>query len=307
MIPKHANPFLLPDQTTVVSRAALRDSDDEEEPTDHADPARAQMLARLESILKRSIADVLPSDPLPAEEIDEDRRRKKKRRKVQEKEDEAGKDGVGQGELVAVPFRLLSGASQPKPIVLAPKPPPVYKSIGPSREDTQEEAERRAARVREVSVDFAWVMKESNQPYVPLPKASKKLRTITAKLPLPEPPLLLLERQKPSPKPPRVVLADPTIPVEPSPHAHETSPSCCPIVPAEPSSPSSDVTEAKKRKRRRGAARQKPAIQPAFWRPEEGMGGKSRGYAWGYTGSWPLREGETPRYRRDTMRKAIVA
>lgn len=36
------------------------------------------------------------------------------------------------------------------------------------------------------------------------------------------------------------------------------------------------------------------------------MGGKSLGYAWGYEGSWPVAEGETPRYWRDSMRKAVL-
>lgn len=62
----------------------------------------------------------------------------------------------------------------------------------------------------------------------------------------------------------------------------------------------------RKRSRRRGKSIQKPAIQPAFWRPQAGMGGKSLGYAWGYEGSWPVAEGETPRYWRDSMRKAVL-
>ncbi|OSC99886.1 hypothetical protein PYCCODRAFT_736281 [Trametes coccinea BRFM310] len=321
MIPKHANPLLLPDQTVVVSRAALRDSDEEgENDGDGADPERAQMLARLENILKRSIAAVLPSESSHAACGDEERPRKKKRRKTEPSKDEE-REGEGEGEgeePVAVPFRLLSGVTQPKPIVLAPKPPPVYKSIRPLREDTEAEAARRAARAREVAVGFAWVMKESSRPYMPLPNAAKKERTVTAHLPpASPPPLLLLEVSKPAPKPPHPARLDPTIPVEPSPHAHETSPSCCPIVPASPgpspatSSPSSVTAAAdsepqeRKRKRRRNKANaEKPPVQPAFWRPREGMGGKSAGYALGYPG-WPLREGDVPRYHRDTMRKAV--
>lgn len=82
MIPKHANPYLLTDQTAVVSRSALRDSDDELEPEDTADPERAQMLARLENILKRSIADVLPKTVQEGDVTGESSSRKKKRRKV---------------------------------------------------------------------------------------------------------------------------------------------------------------------------------------------------------------------------------
>ncbi|KAI0663776.1 hypothetical protein C8Q70DRAFT_378018 [Cubamyces menziesii] len=308
MIPKYANPLLLPDQTAVVSRAALRDSDDESEPGDHADPERAQMLARLENILKRSIEDVLPTSVQHIGGQGEEQKRKKKRRKVEEelKDEEKGERKLKEDEPVAVPFRLFSGMSQPKPIVLAPKAPPVIVPIGPSYEDTEQEAERRAARAREIAVDFAWVMSESSKPYVPLPNAAKKLKTIVASLPSSPPPLLLLERPKPTPKPPRVALLDPDQPVEPSPHQHEVSTSCCPIIVAE--SPDTLATRsASKRKRRRAKTRERPAVQPAFWRPQEGMGGKSLGYAWGYPGSWPAAEGETRRYYRDTMRKAEYA
>ncbi|KAI0349744.1 hypothetical protein OH77DRAFT_1171959 [Trametes cingulata] len=306
MVPKHANPYLLPEQTTVVSRAALRDSDDELEPVE-ADPERAQMLARLENILKRSIEDVLPANVRPGGQANGDAPpRKKKRRKVEEKvqegEEDARKDEGQKEEPVVVPFRLLSGHTQPKPIVLAPKAPPVIIAIGPALEDTEEEVQRRATRAREVAVDFAWVMNESSKPYLPPPNAAKKLRNLTAKLPSPEPPLVLLERPKPASKP-HACQVDPGLPAEPSPHAHEAS--CCPIVVAE--DPALSESEQRKRRRRKGKSRTKPAVQPMFWRPVEGMGGKSLGYAWGYPGSWPLMEGETPRYHRDTTKKAELA
>ncbi|KAH9902619.1 hypothetical protein C8Q73DRAFT_785281 [Cubamyces lactineus] len=308
MIPKYANPLLLPDQTTVVSRAALRDSDDESESVDHADPERAQMLARLENILKRSIEDVLPTSVQHTGGASEEQKRKKKRRKVEEeaKDEDKGERESREDEPIAVPFRLFSSMTQPKPIVLAPKAPPVIIPIGPSYEDTEQEAERRAARAREIAVDFAWVMSESSKPYAPLPNAAKKVQTISAPLPSSSPPLLLLEQPKPTPKPPRVAQIDPDQPVEPSPHQHEVSTSCCPIIVAD--SPESLTPSSKSKRKRRGAKkREKPVVQPAFWRPREGMGGKSLGYAWGYPGSWPVAEGETRRYHRDTMRKAEYA
>ncbi|KAI0636085.1 hypothetical protein C8Q77DRAFT_1155796 [Trametes polyzona] len=298
MIPKHANPYFLTEQTTVVSRSALREDSDDELGPPEADPERAEMLARLENILKRSIEDVLPSTTRAGGDVEStDPPRKKKRRKVEE----AIAPTQQEEQPVAVPFRLLSGTAQPKPIVLAPKAPRVIVAIAPAFEDTAEEAERRAARAREVAVDFDWVVSESRKPYLPPPNAAKKLRNVVASIPSPEPRLLLLQVPKPTPKPPRASLADPSVPIEPSPHAHDTS--CCPIVDVPPAEPLTDAT--RKRKRRRGKARDGPAVQPAFWRPGEGMGGKSWGYAWGYEGSWPLAPDETPRYRRDTMRKAV--
>lgn len=124
---------------------------------------------------------------------------------------------------------------------------------------------------------------------------------MSVRISTPEPSLLLLEVSKPTPKPPHPASVDPTLPVKPSPHQHKTT--TCPIITAEaPVSP----PDMRKRSRRRGKSIQKPAIQPAFWRPQAGMGGKSLGYAWGYEGSWPVAEGETPRYWRDSMRKAVL-
>ncbi|KAI0671892.1 hypothetical protein C8Q78DRAFT_803974 [Trametes maxima] len=306
MIPRHENPYLLPAQTTVVSRAALRDSDDELDPADTADPERAQMLARLENILKRTIADVLPNATSEGGVAEGDAPRKKKRRKVVGPTQDEARDGESkQDEPVAVPFRLISGTSQPKPIVLVPKAPPVFISIGPACEDTAEEAQRRADRAQAAAVDFAWVIEESKKPTVPHPCASGKIRRISATLPSHHPPLLVLERTKPPTKPPRVSQDDlDETPMKPSPHIHETS--CCPVLTTESSNPApTDVP--KKRKRRRGKSGQKPVVQHTFWKPTTSMGGKSAGYAWGYSGSWPIEEGTTPRYYRDTMRKAVFA
>lgn len=91
MMPKHANPYLHAEQTIVVSRAALREEDDDDrEPLDVLmHPERAEMLARLENILKRSIEDVLPSSTHTDADAEVDGgSRKKKRRKVEETKEE---------------------------------------------------------------------------------------------------------------------------------------------------------------------------------------------------------------------------
>ena len=147
MIPKYSNPSVLLDSTAIVSRSALNgDSDDEVEDTYAHDTEHAQMVARLENVLKRSIADVLPQ--APNGESDEGSREKKKR-KVEKESTENGlqeSNGAGAQEVVCtfyssllllahcanvvyLAFRLFSGTSQPKPIVLAPKPPPVLMCV----------------------------------------------------------------------------------------------------------------------------------------------------------------------------------
>ena len=116
-------------------------------------------------------------------------------------------------------------------------------------------------------------------------------------------PLLLLEKTKPTPpKPPRLAQSNPDIEIEPSPHAHDTSEACCPIVQVKPSPTKTGLTE--KRKRHKANFRSKPVIQATFWRPPPGLGGKALGYAWGYAGSHPLQPDESPYYTRDKMKKA---
>ena len=95
MIPKHTNPYTLRGSTTTISRSALNDSDDEHEPV-QSNPDHARMLARLESILKRAIDDVIPASP--DSQKDSDGVPHKKKRKIA-KESEKGE---GQGDPIAV-------------------------------------------------------------------------------------------------------------------------------------------------------------------------------------------------------------
>ena len=86
MIPKHTNPYTLHDSTAIVSRSALNGSDDEED-FGHANSAEhAQMVARLEKILKRTIDDALPASS-NATEYAEGASPRKKRRKVNAEKD----------------------------------------------------------------------------------------------------------------------------------------------------------------------------------------------------------------------------
>ena len=137
-------------------------------------------------------------------------------------------------------------------------------------------------------------------PQIP-PISSRKVVHLVAHVPDADPPLILLERQKPPPKPPRVAQLNPEVETEPSPHEPEVV--CCPVVAAR-----DPHIETAKRKRRRGNVREKQIIQAAFWRPPPGVGGKALGYAWGYASSRPQLTHDAPRgYERDTMKKAAFA
>ncbi|TBU46808.1 hypothetical protein BD309DRAFT_1016800 [Dichomitus squalens] len=302
MIPKHTNPSVLLSSLTIVSRAALHDSDDDGEPT-QADPQHAHMLARLESILKRTIEDTLPLTSQLDGSPDIDSPRKKKKRKVEKDHVDTEEKKDEEEVVIAVPFRLLSRTVQPKAIVLTPKAKPKIVSEGPAPEDTQEEAERRASRARAVAVDFAWVMNESTKPELLPPGRAKEMLHSQADVVDLKAPLLLLEKTKLTPpKPPRIVQSNPDAEVEPSPHAHDISESRCPVVQVR--SYTADTGLVDKVKRRRRKPRQKPMIHARFWRPPPGLGGKALGYAWGYAGSHPLQPGESPHYTRDCMKKA---
>jgi hypothetical protein len=62
-----------------------------------------------------------------------------------------------------------------------------------------------------------------------------------------------------------------------------------------------------KSRRRRGNTVPRERSQPAFWRPDPAIHGKSLGYALGYPGSWAPYKPEQTRYQRDTMRKGVHA
>lgn len=95
MISKHTNPHTLLSSTTTISRSALNDSDNEDGPV-QSNPDHAQMLARLESILKRTIDDVIPASSCSQE--DQDSAPRKKRRKTAKEGDKGG----GRVEPIAV-------------------------------------------------------------------------------------------------------------------------------------------------------------------------------------------------------------
>ena len=86
MIPKNTNPYTLLNHTTSVSRAALRDPEDDEDESIKADPGHVQMLARLESILKRTIDDVLPQTTIDPNAADSPSRKKKRRKLADDQE-----------------------------------------------------------------------------------------------------------------------------------------------------------------------------------------------------------------------------
>ncbi len=108
MIPKYSNPSLLLNSTTIVSRAALNDDleDEEQLPVETQDPEHAQLVARLENILKRTFQEVSPTHV----EDNEASRKKKRRRKAEGEgwQDTEQGDAVTEEVAVRASYLLVS-------------------------------------------------------------------------------------------------------------------------------------------------------------------------------------------------------
>ncbi|GBE87938.1 hypothetical protein SCP_1201640 [Sparassis crispa] len=288
MFPQFSNPHTLSQATKRVDRLALEDND---HPPSYEGAERTEMIAQLEGLLKRSFGNLTTS---PRDQEHDTPRRKKRR---------IGADDVHLSESSPLPFRLVSRALPPKSILLKPKPPPAIVVQEPSCEDDEIEAERRRAQAQAVAVDFDWVMAESKQTYLPSKNDHKKVIHVQAQLATPEPIMMVVEREKPPPRKPKLALSLPPADFQPSPHSLPAQGVLCPVV---------DVTTPglpePKRKRCRKPHVPRPRPPAMFWRPFHGMGGKSAGYAMGYEGSWPVHEND-PRcytYQRDTMRRGSL-
>lgn len=81
MVPRYANPYLLPQYSQIVSRAALLNSDDELDRPDVASDERAEKLARLETLLRQTIVDVDTNQASAGKYSDDNPRKRKRRRK----------------------------------------------------------------------------------------------------------------------------------------------------------------------------------------------------------------------------------
>ena len=136
------------------------------------------------------------------------------------------------------------------------------------------------------------------------PNDEKTVRAITSsRLPKQLPPLLITEHPKFSrntrpPGPVASYLSSATLPSSPAARPDRLIISI--ELPSDPTSP-----RRVRSRRRRGKTVPKERPQPAFWRPDPAVRGKSLGYALGYPGSWAPYKPGCRRYQRDTMRNGI--
>ncbi|KAJ6513397.1 hypothetical protein C8R45DRAFT_963543 [Mycena sanguinolenta] len=176
----------------------------------------------------------------------------------------------------SVLFRLLSTTHT---ISLLPRPPPPPVTREPECEDTEWAAETRRQQAAAVACDAAWVMRESAR--LPPPFRVGRVEHVRVTLLGSPPPILLAHRlqspRKTRPPVPRSELQHypyASAPILVSPAASECVPSVDIIA--------THDGPRKTRRRRRRKNEEKTRPQARFWRPPEGCGGKSAGYAMGY-------------------------
>ncbi|TCD61656.1 hypothetical protein EIP91_008125 [Steccherinum ochraceum] len=314
MIPKFTNPHLRASNTHIVSRDDLIVETVEE----HEGPVQDEdALSTLEVLIKRSLGEFQAQNGVDSSEGSSERARKRKRTIVKETDEERKLDASNEavesilrylpGVLDLKAFRLVSKSRTPFLLSLKPKPAPVLRVLEPSYEDDENEARIRTERAAAIAVDADWVFRESQKSY-PAPPGTDKLVGMSTDTIFGGPAMFIAQL----PLPPSVNGHAPTRPrlpekSRPSPHNPNTEKLKYPVVECQPT----QVEEKRRVSRRRRKAEQKqkePRPPPAFWRPMMQWGGKSAGYAFGFTSSRPIWT-ETTRwrpYRRDNMRKATV-
>lgn len=131
---------------------------------------------------------------------------------------------------------------------------------------------------------------------------------VKANIPSAAPPVIVVDQNKPTPKPPKIAFAKPSLEVRPSPHTLRSDISVPKV--AVTAAPGQTPRQKSTRhiRRARANARAAPPRPPAvFWRPLKEWGVKAAGYSVGYEGSWPVYQNDPARYQyqRDTMRKGV--
>ncbi|KZV88638.1 hypothetical protein EXIGLDRAFT_772532 [Exidia glandulosa HHB12029] len=171
-----------------------------------------------------------------------------------------------------VEFRLISGTS--RPISLLPKRHPGVPAQWPT-EDTREERRIRQARAQIAAVDPPFLSPASVA-------ADGTLRSFRPSDTVPALAVVTFPKVK------LPGLNNASLDWSRATHRETDPVSCCPIVPmtatTEPSA--SHRMHAHKRGRRR-PVKERTVVQPTFWRPPLGLGGKTAGYAMGWPASAP--------------------
>ncbi|TFK47694.1 hypothetical protein OE88DRAFT_1647492 [Heliocybe sulcata] len=284
MIPRFSNPFSLHQSTVHVSRADLYESDTDAYPSHSAEESSKRKIEELDAFIKSSLGEAVISSASSS----------RKRQKI-----ETEVSDVASASEHSAPFRLVSRALPPRPVILEPKQEDSIQYIVKDRpsEDDEDEAEERRKRSAAVAVDYAQIIRDSQEIYAAPSGQSRKFIEVQASLPVP-PPAMILQRLRQWPLPP--TLRPNSVAVAPEVARELRVGKAAPIVEITTGTSSHDRSRRARRKRQ-----QKSRAPPSFWKPNLEWGGKSLGYAMGYEGSSALQSSEVRGYKRDTMRKAV--
>ncbi|KAG9315077.1 hypothetical protein JVU11DRAFT_4189 [Chiua virens] len=318
MLPKFANPHLLPQDVEATTRAEIAQQRGLTCVAHDTDVEGHTLKRDLDNLLRNTWADALADVYCPS--------RNRKHRKIAER------PGV-MDDLPLVEFRLLSSMKQPQQLSLDPKPPPpstyvpptsecsgifyyAISSRAPDCEDSEMQAETRRKRAFSVAVDFEnlRVAVVSTRPVVPnvVLLAITVVSVVSETSPFPQtpiveakmsltdtpsarllPPLLITEEFRVD-KTDLRVSRQLRVDTSPTASPHELQPSRFVL-------PVASVADIKRMpgKKRRKSVKERPP--PAYWRPSSDMRGKCMGYGLGYPCNWaPNRP-----YVRDTMKKGV--
>ncbi|EDR08744.1 uncharacterized protein LACBIDRAFT_297289 [Laccaria bicolor S238N-H82] len=260
MIPRFSNPHLLPENAKRVSRAEIAIDDG----LGHSlsQEVDLEVVEHLNHLLKRAL-------PEPTQEA-EPKRKKRCKVKINEVSDPIPDKPTL--------FRLVSRTLPPIQLSLEPPPPPPPITVEPDCEDNEIQAQLRKQQAESASVDFQWLMLESQQPKALRYRSKLKKCCVKAHLPEHPPPMAIIQsvQQPRKSRPPVPVEHYPyVIGAAPPPTTTEPARSMdCPVVEIKP--------ELVRNKRRRSKVVKKERLPPRFWAPNPHWRGKCCGYAYGY-------------------------
>lgn len=168
-------------------------------------------------------------------------------------------------------FRLISSRLAPQPISLR-IPLPSIRTQSPAIQDTTEERHQRRLQAQQAAVD-AIAINDTNRCFT---KPVTKTFGATSS----DQPIVAL-----------VVTGDTT-------HPTKTK---VPIIRA------ADLSVMSTKKKRKRFKAKPPRLRPAFFRPDSSMGPRATGYAYGYRGSWMVKDPSKVPYSRDKMKRGRLS
>jgi len=305
MRPHFTNPYLLPQQYEIISRACLYPEDGTLGKVENYE----SKLKMLHQLIRHTMPGSSDSPVLLSEEACNSTSEEKFRMHIH-----FMLINICCNFFYSV-FRLISSSMKPTPISLHPPPPPPsvyvviaqtitiylfrYRTREPDAEDTHGQAVTRRQCSEAVAIDGSTILRESR--IKEWRRLDKCIAISHAEIPTPAPPLLLITtKQQPRKTRPPVLATDLAyFPYNSAAINPRTQPNVkiCPTLGAD------DTTKSSRRQRRKRLNVSKSDRPlPKFWRPDATWSGPCKGYAYGYPCTGMTQKSK---YERDRMKTAI--